>query len=46
MEGKVVIMVDTTPFALIVPMALESMLQAPDDYYEHPYIGSFCACSA
>ncbi len=40
LEGKVAILTDGTPFALLVPMAFEAMLQSPDDYYENPYIGS------
>ncbi|MFC4808068.1 spore germination protein [Paenibacillus sp. GCM10023250] len=34
MEGKVVVIADGTPFALIAPMTFWSGLQAPDDYYE------------
>ncbi|NBD23223.1 spore germination protein [Paenibacillus glycinis] len=34
MEGKVAIIADGTPFALVVPMTFWSGLQAPDDYYE------------
>ncbi|MBO7743547.1 spore germination protein [Paenibacillus sp. MWE-103] len=34
LEGKVVVIADGTPFALIVPMTFWSGLQAPDDYYE------------
>jgi len=33
-EGKVAILVDNTPFALIVPMTFWSGLQAVEDYYE------------
>lgn len=41
LEGRVALITDTTPFVLVMPMALEAMLQAPDDYYENVYIGSF-----
>jgi hypothetical protein len=34
LEGKVAIMVDNTPFVLIVPMTFWSGLQAAEDYYE------------
>lgn len=34
LEGKVAIITDGSPFALIVPMTFWSGLQAPDDYYE------------
>jgi hypothetical protein len=34
LEGRVAILVDNTPFALIVPMTFWSGLQAAEDYYE------------
>ncbi len=34
LEGKVAIIVDNTPFALIVPMTFWNGLQAVEDYYE------------
>ncbi|TEB17364.1 Spore germination protein B1 [Pelotomaculum sp. FP] len=34
MEGRVAILVDTTPFALLVPAVFSEFLQAPEDYYE------------
>ena len=33
LEGKVAILVDTTPFALIVPMTFWAGMQASEDYY-------------
>ena len=33
-EGRVAIIVDNTPFALIVPATLANLLQSPDDYYQ------------
>ncbi|MFF2482400.1 spore germination protein [Paenibacillus sp. NPDC058071] len=35
LEGKVAIMVDGTPFVLIVPMTIWSAIHAAEDYYEH-----------
>jgi len=40
LEGKVVILTDTTPFALTVPTTVNEMLQAPDDYYEKVPLGT------
>ena len=34
LEGKIAIVVDTTPFVLIVPMTFWAGLQAAEDYYE------------
>ncbi len=39
-EGRVAIMVDNTPFALIVPVTLNTFLQSPEDYYEKWIISS------
>ena len=33
-EGRVAIIVDNSPFALIVPATLANLLQSPDDYYQ------------
>lgn len=41
LEGKVAILVDNTPFALIVPMTFWSGLQAVEDYYERFWYTSF-----
>lgn len=41
LEGRVVIMTEGTPFALIVPVSFFSFLQSPDDYYQRSMIGSF-----
>jgi spore germination protein len=35
LEGKVGIIIDNTPFALIVPITFYEMLQASEDYYEN-----------
>lgn len=34
MEGRVAILLDGTPFALIVPVSLSMMLHSPEDYYD------------
>jgi spore germination protein len=34
MEGRVAILLDGTPFALIVPVTFPILMQAPEDYYE------------
>ena len=39
-EGRVVILVDGTPFALIVPVSLYQFFQSPEDHYERWIIGS------
>ncbi len=40
-EGKIIILTDGTPFALILPATFNMFLQAPDDYYELYPIGTF-----
>ncbi|GFZ77496.1 putative membrane protein YfkQ [Paenibacillus marchantiophytorum] len=41
LEGKVSILVDGTPFALVAPATLFSLLQSPEDYYQRFIIGTF-----
>jgi hypothetical protein len=41
LEGKVAILVDNTPFTLIVPMTFWSGLQSVEDYYERFWYTSF-----
>lgn len=41
LEGRVAIFTDGTPQVLLVPTDLPMLMQAPDDYYEPPPIGSF-----
>ncbi len=36
LEGKAVLIIDTTPFTLVVPATLPMLLQSPEDYY-HPF---------
>jgi spore germination protein len=53
MDGKICIIVDNTPFVLLVPTTLNSLMQTPDDYYQRwlvatlirltRFIGSFAA---
>lgn len=38
LEGRILIMTDNTPFALIVPTTFFQFLAASEDYYERPYI--------
>lgn len=40
-EGKVVIMVDNSPFVLIIPSGFNAMLQSAEDYYERWGITTF-----
>ena len=41
LEGRIAIMVDGSPFALVVPATVWSLLQASEDYYERFFIGTF-----
>ncbi|MBS4213875.1 spore germination protein [Neobacillus rhizophilus] len=41
LEGRVVILIDGTPITLIAPCTFASLLQAPEDYYNHFYISTF-----
>ncbi len=41
LEGKVGILVDTSPFGLIVPATLNTFYQASEDYYQRWHIMSF-----
>lgn len=40
-EGKIVIVVDNSPFALIIPTGFNAMIQSAEDYYERWGIASF-----
>lgn len=40
LEGRVAILIDTTPFVLMVPTVLIQFMQSADDYYERYLIGS------
>lgn len=41
LEGRVVIMLDGTPFVLIVPGTFTMLLQSPEDYYDRWIPGTF-----
>ncbi|WP_158736536.1 spore germination protein [Alteribacillus sp. YIM 98480] len=41
LEGRIAIILEGTPFALIVPVTLSQLVHSPEDYYERWYIGSF-----
>ncbi|MEH7544631.1 MULTISPECIES: spore germination protein [Bacillaceae] len=41
MEGRVAILLDGTPFALIAPVTFSMLLQSPEDYYERWISGTF-----
>jgi len=41
LEGRIVILVDNSPFVLIVPVTLNAMFQASEDYYDRWQITSF-----
>jgi|GEM_PF-104987 len=41
LEGKVAIMIDTTPFALLVPTTFISLMQSPEDHFDRPVVTSF-----
>jgi len=40
LQGKAAILLDGTPFALILPTTFVSLIQSPEDYYERWWIGS------
>lgn len=39
-EGRVAIIVDNSPFALVVPTTLNSLFQSPEDYYDRWYVAT------
>ncbi len=41
LEGRIVIMVDNTPFVVIAPSVFWNFLQSPTDYYEKYILGTF-----
>jgi len=41
LEGRVVIIVDNSPFALIVPTTLSSLFMSPEDYYQRWMVSTF-----
>ncbi len=41
LEGRIAILVDKSPFALIAPTTINELYQSPEDYYFGFYLGSF-----
>lgn len=41
LEGHVIIMVDTTPFALIVPVTLWHFTQHAEEFFQNPPVGTY-----
>lgn len=41
LEGRVAILTDNTPFALLIPATLNSLMHSPEDHYERWLIGTF-----
>lgn len=41
LEGRVALLIDNTPFALLVPTVFVQFLQASEDYYERYWLASF-----
>lgn len=39
-EGRIAILVDNSPFAIIIPATMANMFQSPDDYYQRWMEGS------
>ncbi|MDQ8737220.1 spore germination protein [Paenibacillus sp. LHD-38] len=44
LEGRIGIMVDNTPFALIVPITFFQLMNSTEDYYEHFILASTIRC--
>ncbi|WP_420850326.1 spore germination protein [Peribacillus alkalitolerans] len=40
MDGRVAILIDGSPFALIAPVTFHMLLQSPEDYYERWIVGT------
>lgn len=40
LQGKIAILVDGTPFSLILPVTLANALHSPEDYYSHWFVSS------
>ena len=43
-EGYILLMVDTSPFALVLPCHLFQFLQNPEDYYKSSPVGTYTRC--
>ena len=44
LEGRVALLVDNTPYAILLPATLNTFMQAAEDYYERWEIMSFIRC--
>ncbi|TYR80750.1 spore germination protein [Priestia megaterium] len=40
LEGRLAILIDGTPFALLLPITITAILQGPEDYYERWFVGT------
>ena len=40
-EGYILLMADTSPFALVLPCHLFQFIQSPEDYYKSPLVGTY-----
>ena len=41
LEGRIVIILDGTPFVMLVPAQFIQFFQAPEDYYDRPIMGTY-----
>ena len=41
LDGKIIILVENSPFALIMPGTMNDFLKSPEDYYQKPFNVSF-----
>ncbi|MFC7370239.1 spore germination protein [Fictibacillus iocasae] len=41
LDGKVAILIQGTPYVLLIPSVFLQFFQSPEDYYQNAYIGSF-----
>lgn len=41
LEGRFALIIDGTPFVLVAPITMVSMLQSPEDYYQHFWMSTF-----
>ncbi|MDD2955615.1 MAG: spore germination protein [Oscillospiraceae bacterium] len=45
LEGKIVLLIDNSPSAMILPSAIFDFFQEADDYYFPPLVGTYLRCS-
>ncbi|HWQ29783.1 MAG TPA: spore germination protein, partial [Negativicutes bacterium] len=41
LEGRIALVLDRTPMVLLVPTQFVQFFQAPEDYFERPYMGTY-----